>query len=742
MPTKTKKKSTVRSSRTRVSKKLPRRSSSLVSQFRSPKALLAITIIALLGVFLVFRGSAATTNFEGESATKSGGVTTANDASASNGKYAQFTTAGQVTTNSQTQRFPGDPNPLVTNKAYWGASVGGNDDPTARHETPTGKSMALRRTFFGWDHRGANGSMTKTAKADLAANRLPWVSIKPPGGSVSSWGAMASGSYDAQIDEMLIALDDLGGPNKPVWFTMHHEPENDNGKAADWRGMQVRIRDRMNALKAQGRPMDNIAFIPILMVWTYDSASGRNPEDWWVDGIWDAFGVDPYCYNACSSKGKTLLTSREWGLFVAYAEKKKMPIAVGEWGETNSPTVWASVMREFWEYGFKNKKDIVGYAAFDSGLNPPTGDPGVDTTMPKEVLAVFHDILKNDQRVQRVNELGSSSTPPVSSYGTLTANVSVPENGTYKLWVRMSAPDTTNNAVQAQIDTGSVVRVGDGGLTPNTWTWVDYKNGDKNNKTSFSLNSGTRKVTLTGVEPGVKVDRVLLTNESCVPEGTGENCTNPTPPPPTPTASVSITSPTNGATVTGVVPVKLTSTVPVHSVSFRINDVWQTTDDTAPYEWNWDTSNLKSGSYRIVTRTRAQGDPGDVYTEKAIVVNVNNGQTPVTPPTPPRDTQAPTVPSSLRASLSADLSRFRYVMNLSWQASSDNQEVSGYEIARNGNQIGTASGTKFTDSTGLTAGQVYNYSVTATDAAGNKSPAASISLKTKCNWVFCSIEVL
>ncbi|MCA9582739.1 MAG: hypothetical protein KC416_13160, partial [Myxococcales bacterium] len=104
-------------------------------------------------------------------------------------------------TPSCTSDFPGNPK---AGTVYWGSSVGGNSDPVARHEIPAGTTLPIRRTFFGWNHRTAY--MINTARDDLNNGRLPWVSTKTP-----PWADMAAGKHDAEIDEMLRALDALGG---------------------------------------------------------------------------------------------------------------------------------------------------------------------------------------------------------------------------------------------------------------------------------------------------------------------------------------------------------------------------------------------------------------------------------------------------------------------------------------------------------------------------------------------------
>ncbi|SDE67635.1 Fibronectin type III domain-containing protein [Pricia antarctica] len=61
---------------------------------------------------------------------------------------------------------------------------------------------------------------------------------------------------------------------------------------------------------------------------------------------------------------------------------------------------------------------------------------------------------------------------------------------------------------------------------------------------------------------------------------------------------------------------------------------------------------------------------------------------------------------------------------LSWSASTDNIGVTGYQVFRNGTQIGTPVGTAYTV-TGLTQSTSYAFTVRAVDAAGNVSAAGN-----------------
>jgi chitodextrinase len=94
------------------------------------------------------------------------------------------------------------------------------------------------------------------------------------------------------------------------------------------------------------------------------------------------------------------------------------------------------------------------------------------------------------------------------------------------------------------------------------------------------------------------------------------------------------------------------------------------------------------------------------------------------------DTQPPTTPTNLTAVANSPSQ-----VGLSWTASTDNIGVTGYNIIRNGSQVGTTTNTSFTDSSVL-PNTSYIYTVTAFDAAGNLSPASnSASVTTPADTV-------
>ena len=78
------------------------------------------------------------------------------------------------------------------------------------------------------------------------------------------------------------------------------------------------------------------------------------------------------------------------------------------------------------------------------------------------------------------------------------------------------------------------------------------------------------------------------------------------------------------------------------------------------------------------------------------------------------DTEPPSVPANLNGA-----SPVASAPKLTWDASSDNVGVTGYQVLRNGKQVASVTGTSYTDSV---SGQgTYSYTVRALDAAGNIS---------------------
>ncbi len=94
------------------------------------------------------------------------------------------------------------------------------------------------------------------------------------------------------------------------------------------------------------------------------------------------------------------------------------------------------------------------------------------------------------------------------------------------------------------------------------------------------------------------------------------------------------------------------------------------------------------------------------------------------PPPPSSDTTPPSTPTGLAASNISQTS-----LNLTWNASSDNVGVTGYDVSRNATKIDSVGSTS-SSQTNLSCGTSYDFSVVARDAAGNSSQPAQLTVAT------------
>src|SRR5947208_1304891 len=159
--------------------------------------------------------------------------------------------------------------------------------------------------------------------------------------------------------------------------------------------------------------------------------------------------------------------------------------------------------------------------------------------------------------------------------------------------------------------------------------------------------------------------------------------------------------------------------------------------------WDASSDNVGVTGYRVFRGATQVGTPTGTsftdtglspstaysYTVKAIDAAGNlstaSNTLPATTAAASGDTQAPTAPANLRTTAVGSTQ-----VSLAWDASSDDVGVTGYRVFRGATQVGTPTGTSFTD-TGLSPGATYSYTVKAIDAAGNLSdPSAALSVTT------------
>ncbi len=129
-----------------------------------------------------------------------------------------------------------------------------------------------------WSQSNGRYAKTNTSATSVIQSMKPDVATTASGGNNA---ALLGFLRSIPIDSM------------KKYLCLQHEPENPNKNinAAQWRQMQSVWQGLINQVKAEQSRSD-LYCTQILMAWTLDPASGRNPEDWYANT--DVLGWDPY----------------------------------------------------------------------------------------------------------------------------------------------------------------------------------------------------------------------------------------------------------------------------------------------------------------------------------------------------------------------------------------------------------------------------------------------------------------
>lgn len=151
------------------------------------------------------------------------------------------------------------------------------------------------------------------------------------------------------------------------------------------------------------------------------------------------------------------------------------------------------------------------------------------------------------------NAAAAACVAPSTDYGQVTnLSTSIDTAGTYRIWTRMAAADSSNNTYLLEVDGNTCFTVGGSGVpvysngasthfVNNTTNWRNTTN--TGSTVSMSLSAGSHSFKLIGNAPGVVVDRLIFTTSTtCTPTGTGANCADTTAPTISAITSTSVTN--------------------------------------------------------------------------------------------------------------------------------------------------------------------------------------------------------
>lgn len=198
--------------------------------------------------------------------------------------------------------------------------------------------------------------------------------------------------------------------------------------------------------------------------------------------------------------------------------------------------------------------------------------------------------------------------------GSVVASLTIPADATYTVWSRIKAENEINNSYFLQIDDSCPYIVGDSSaISKDSWSWVDYQNGNPQQKTQISLRQGTHIIKLIARENGVKIDKLLfLSDTSCIPADLGDNCTTSLPPTPTntplPTPTLTPT-PTLLPTPTSINVITPTPTpTPLLSASVTPTPILGQTVDLLPVADTFVREDHPTRNYGSSTHLESDGD--------------------------------------------------------------------------------------------------------------------------------------
>lgn len=131
--------------------------------------------------------------------------------------------------------------------------------------------------------------------------------------------------------------------DKTVILGTLHEPEDnvESGQItlAAWKGAQTKTRQGVDAANLS-RPVEYPIIFGLCLQgpWTWDARSGRNPDDYFMPGVHEYIGSDPYTEFMNKSNELAVTAEQMLGPVANYAKAKGVFPAIMEWGiHANDP---------------------------------------------------------------------------------------------------------------------------------------------------------------------------------------------------------------------------------------------------------------------------------------------------------------------------------------------------------------------------------------------------------------------
>ena len=571
----------------------------------------------------------------------------------------------------------------------YGGVAGDEQSQIAAQEQRQGRQNDVVHTYHSLGNNTLNSTDTYFANRP---NTILFTNWKP----VSKWASIASAN--SAIDSMANSIKALGSTK--IMLTLWHEPENDVSPGGDpncpnvqYKGSAGTVADYRNMWAYTENRFAADGVTNVVWVMNYMSFSNWDclvPDLYPGDNLVDWVVFDPYGPNTHSGVSDFVGTvSRFTNLLTADTDSThsftSKPWGFGEWGvggaTLDQENLWYDQAKQALDDNIFPAIKL--YTIFDAPTGNWNGRVGYDDNGTVDPAKGAHYYsFANDAALTGDWSFRSTVAPGPPSDLTATAIAGS----------QVSLSWSPGTVTQAAIAGYNVYRSDSSTPIATVTTGTSYVDTPPSDGITYNYTVSTLDVTGNASPPSAQASVAL--SDTIAPGAT----TNLT------------------ATIGSSSEIDLTWTPAADNVSVTGYNIYRNgtllTSVGAVSSYQDQTADTQTtNSYSIEAYDAAH--------------NVGPVSQPVTAILP--DTTPPTTPGNVTPAITG-----LYQISLSWQPSTDNDKVIGYNVYRDGTQIATViDGSNGFVDTGLTDASTYNYSVSAFDPAGNistPSPAAQILL--------------
>lgn len=217
----------------------------------------------------------------------------------------------------------------------------------------------------------------------------------------------------------------------------------------------------------------------------------------------------------------------------------------------------------------------------------------------------------------------------VSSFGAVTVHLPTLEHIKDRvIWIRMQSPEDSVR-VLAEVSAKDCLEISGQSQPTNTWQWQTVRDsGGTAVPYSFGQHDDNT-IKIIGVQPGVRVDRMLITDTKCVPQDFGNNCQAVGAKLATAEEHDYTVLPSpNSSPLHGKVQLSDTPTQNQGNLKEVTYSVAGTVVQQSAYGLVFDTSRLQNGTHTVYITTTLQDE---TQIREMVVVTIKNPHNPLTP---------------------------------------------------------------------------------------------------------------